>query len=157
MKNVNIKDYNEKNFVDILGNVYSVQQNGSLLKRKLSLDRYGYLYVALTKNSGGEQKKFKVHRIVALTYLENPENKPTVNHKDGNKLNNKVTNLEFSTNKEQSIHRVKELGQKQSSKLRTIYVFNNDLEFHITYSILNLIKINGKLKFQHQSNTNSQI
>ena len=51
------------------------------------------------------QKTFGIHILVANTFLENPENKKTVNHIDGNKSNNKVENLEFATNKEQQIHK----------------------------------------------------
>lgn len=50
-------------------------------------------------------KTFALHRLVALTFLDNPVNKETVNHIDGNKLNNKIENLEFATNKEQQIHK----------------------------------------------------
>lgn len=45
-----------------------------------------------------------VHRIVALTFIGNPSNKPTVNHKDGNKQNNNVANLEWATHSEQTLH-----------------------------------------------------
>ena len=74
----------------------------------------GYLEVKLRKN--GEHKKCLVHRLVAFTFLENPENKPEVNHKDEDKTNNFVflnedgtvnkekSNLEWKTPKENSNH-----------------------------------------------------
>lgn len=53
----------------------------------------GYLRVGLTKN--GERKWFRIHRIVAQTFLSNPYNLPQVNHKDENPSNNHVENLEW--------------------------------------------------------------
>ncbi len=47
---------------------------------------------------------FAVHRLIAMTFIPNPENKPTVNHKDRNKLNNNLNNLEWATWSENTIH-----------------------------------------------------
>lgn len=59
------------------------------------LDKDGYYELGIRKN---EQKYYKrVHRLVAETYLENPDNLPIVNHKDGNRTNNNVDNLEWCT------------------------------------------------------------
>lgn len=58
----------------------------------------GYLLVKLTKD--GIRKAYTVHRLVAEAYIPNPENKEQVNHKDENKANNCVNNLEWMTNKE---------------------------------------------------------
>lgn len=59
----------------------------------------GYLHVRLHDNKGG-QKFSKVHRLVATTFIPNPEDKPQVNHKDEDKTNNCVDNLEWMTAKE---------------------------------------------------------
>lgn len=62
----------------------------------------GYFSVNLRKDS--ISKDTKVHRLVAQAFLENLENKPTVNHKDGDKRNNHVDNLEWATYKENTQH-----------------------------------------------------
>ena len=65
-------------------------------------DRKGYLAVDLYEN--GERKTKRVHRLVAEAFIPNPDNKTEVNHKDGNKLNNNVSNLEWVTSKENVRH-----------------------------------------------------
>lgn len=62
----------------------------------------GYGHVSLC--DGHTEKHLQVHRIVAQTFIPNPEAKPEVNHIDGNKLNNRVNNLEWVTSKENTAH-----------------------------------------------------
>jgi transposase len=64
----------------------------------------GYEYVNLSKKN--VTKKLRVHRLVAFAFVKNGHNKPYVNHKDGNKLNNKCSNLEWVSSKENSRHAV---------------------------------------------------
>ena len=59
-----------------------------------------------------------LHRLVALTFIQNSEKKDTVNHVDHNTLNNNVENLEWATHKEQSIHRRKPTKKKQEKILK---------------------------------------
>lgn len=77
-----------------------VRRNGQI--RKLYKDHRGYLTIGLSKQS--KMKYFKVHRLVAIAFIQNPQGKRTVNHKDGNKENNCVENLEWATHSENIIH-----------------------------------------------------
>ena len=86
------------------GEIYSLnyRMTGKRTLLKTRLNNEGYLLVGLTKN--GKQKTFTVHRLVAITFLDNPSNKPQVNHIDGDKLNNAVSNLEWCTASENTNH-----------------------------------------------------
>lgn len=55
----------------------------------------GYLYVALCKN--GKRKNYRIHRLVGSAFIDNPDNLPCINHKDQNRGNNQLDNLEFCT------------------------------------------------------------
>lgn len=73
-----------------------------MIKMTQSPDRRGYLILGLRKD--GIFINAKVHRLVAETFIPNPENKLEVNHKDGNKKNNNVSNLEWATRAENASH-----------------------------------------------------
>lgn len=64
---------------------------------------WGYVYVELS-NINKKRKKYFVHVLVAITFIENPENKPCVNHKKGNKSDNRVSQLEWVTRSENTLH-----------------------------------------------------
>lgn len=80
---------------------------GRIKKLKLRHDTNGYVSVTL---SG--QRSYRVHRLVAEAFIPNPENKPEVNHIDGNKQNNNVSNLEWCSHSENNIHAYRVLGKK---------------------------------------------
>lgn len=86
------------------GKVRSNNYLGHGKQQELSLtkDHKGYFRVRIYKE--GSRKTLKVHREVALAFIPNPERKPEVNHKDGNKENNHVGNLEWSTPSENTTH-----------------------------------------------------
>lgn len=93
--------------VSNLGNVRSFRERGGhhILKEPHQIafqhnNPRGYLTVGLGKGN----VKACVHRLVASAFIPNPENKPQVNHKDGNKHNNHVSNLEWVTHQENIIH-----------------------------------------------------
>ena len=69
---------------------------------KTSLNNWGYLWARISKK--GKKRMFLVHIEVAKAFINNPENKPQVNHKDGNKLNNNWNNLEWNTVSENTQH-----------------------------------------------------
>lgn len=80
---------------------------GKLLKP--CKDSYGYLVVRVDK------KIQKVHRLVATAFIPNPNNKPQINHIDGDKTNNRADNLEWCTSSENIIHAYKN-GMKEKSR-----------------------------------------
>ena len=79
-------------------------------------DRHGYHNVSLVGNikvdGHNGRQDFKVHRLVLMTFSTNPLNKRTCNHKDGNKGNNHIDNLEWATDSENMLHAYKEGLQK---------------------------------------------
>lgn len=81
------------------GKVWGYRHQGFMAQRK---NRGGYLYTGLRKN--GKRLWYETHRLVATTYIPNPGNLPQVNHKDEDKTNNHISNLEWVTNKENSNH-----------------------------------------------------
>lgn len=80
--------------------------SGKTVVMKPAKDKKGYLRTVLKKKDG-KNHTVKVHRIIAQTFIQNPFNKPQVNHKDGVKTNNSVINLEWMTNKENHHHALK--------------------------------------------------
>ena len=73
-----------------------------ILSPRENKKRQGYFEISLIKNK--KEKRFKLHRLVAQAFIPNFYNLPQVNHKDGNKSNNCVNNLEWVTGKENIRH-----------------------------------------------------
>ena len=105
-----IEEY-ENYEVSNLGNIRNKKTNRIL---KICI-KGGYYSTGLSKNS--KLKTYDVHRLVAKAFIKNPENKLQVNHIDKNSLNNNVSNLEWVTNKENSIHRSNGVKQTTNQNL----------------------------------------
>lgn len=89
-------------------------------------------YVGVALNKNGKRKIETVHRLVALHFIPNPENKPDVNHKDLHKSNNHVNNLEWSTEKENIQHYCENNRHKFSSKYRGVFKYKGGWRVDIT-------------------------
>jgi len=91
-------------YISETGTVYSTK-TGEWRERKLQTSYRGYKMVEIRDSSNKPFFK-SVHRIVANAFIPNPENKPQVNHIDGNKTNNDVCNLEWCTEAENTAHAI---------------------------------------------------
>lgn len=113
---------------------YKIRSNGEVLSvnfnktgksklRKISISRTGYRYIVL--HHKGKMYKFQLHQLVAKYFIPNPENKSQVNHIDGDKSNNDVSNLEWVTSKE-NIHHALKTGLIKTGEDRYNSIVSND-------------------------------
>ena len=123
MKYKYIKEYNKSYLIYENGKVVSLPRklwNGvnywESKKRELkpAIAKIGYKVIVLTDANGNPKMKY-IHRLIAQHFIYNPLNKKQVNHKDGNKLNNKISNLEWVTQKENIRHAFKNKLMKAPS------------------------------------------
>lgn len=89
-----------------------------IIKPEVTKKGLGYYRVQLCKNDSIE--KALVHRLVAQAFIPNPKNKPQVNHIDGNKLNNHISNLEWTTVSENAQHAI--VTGLKNPKLASTYI-----------------------------------
>ena len=113
-----IKNYEGIYEVSNLGRIKSISRNGTIKENRILKPNkvMGYSQVGLQKY--GTRKHKKIHRLVAEAFIPNPENKKEVNHKDGNKANNCVDNLEWVTTSENQLHSYYELKNNIKSVIQ---------------------------------------
>jgi hypothetical protein len=120
---MNIQDY-ENYVIYPDGDIYSKKTNIYIKPR--SPDEDGYRRIDLSKN--GKSKRFRVHRLVALHYIPKPENKNCIDHIDGNKLNNNVSNLRWVTHAE-NMNAFKNKYSNNTSGFKNICPYNNSWRY----------------------------
>lgn len=86
-----------------------IRKKSNLREFIFTYDKDGYMKTALRKD--GKRSYFRVHRLVALNFIDNPDNLPLVNHKNGIKDDNRLDNLEWSTHKDNVVHGFEVLGR----------------------------------------------
>lgn len=154
----------------------SNKRNKGRILTEFAKDRDGYCRCSVQKLDGTWTSQ-PVHRLVAKAFLDNAENKPSVNHKDGNRANNKLENLEWVTPKENVLHSFK-FGKRKICKevpkktiltdyqitqidiLRTQYTVNQiaklfNIEYQSLKNIIHKKKQCERLDNQQPSNYNS--
>jgi len=129
---------------------YMISRYGEVWGKKLQrilappLDKDGYERIGLWNKQ--KVKKFLVHRLVAKAFIPNPENKPVVNHIDGNKRNNISMNLEWNTVLENERHSRESLGKIIPKGIHTkmVILVKDDIEYHLTTSeAMQLLRCSG--------------
>lgn len=108
-----IPDYEGIYQASNLGNIKRIETQ-RILKKYVNKTN-GYAYIHLSKHN--KTKVLRVHRLIAKTFIENKNNKPYVNHKDGNKLNNNINNLEWCSQKENIQHAINVLHKDYSKNV----------------------------------------
>lgn len=119
---------------------YSVTEDGRVYSHNVNRfmkpqsDKQGYMILLIGLGSRNKHKGQLVHRLVAQAYIPNPENKPQVNHLDGDKSNNHVSNLEWCTASENMRHSIDILGNNKGGSTYTGkfgYDHNRSKEVHM--------------------------
>ena len=141
-----VKGYEGLYQVSNLGNIRNIKKGRKQKNRKLIINKFGYISFTLCKN--GIKKMRRVNRLVAIAFILNPENKTDVNHIDGNKLNNIVENLEWTTRQENETHAmihglkakgetsgVSKLKEKQVLKIRSLKGILSHRQIAIKFNI----------------------
>jgi hypothetical protein len=134
-------------------NLYQISNFGNVRNKrflqilKQGINRSGYFEIYLSKNS--KQKTLKIHRLVALHFIDNLRNLEFVNHIDGNKLNNHYSNLEWVSRRENNCHRF--INIKTLSKFRGVSKANRGKPWRATITINKIQKYLGQFNTEEEA------
>jgi len=165
-----IKGYEGLYQISNLGNVKSLnnykRKENKILSNRPSSKKIWYLSVTL--HNRGNNKGYLIHRLIALHFIPNPENKKMINHKNGIKNDNRIENLEWVTCKENIQHaydtglktigenhikRTKETHSKKVINIETNQIFNSCTDAGLYYKI-NKSFLSAKLRGDRKNETN---
>lgn len=104
VQEVDVEGFDFKYTITSEGDFYSWKSGQKVISKLNPSGERGYLYKTVNLIKDGRPVARKIHRLVAQAFIPNPENKLTVNHIDGDKLNNRVENLEWATLQENAWH-----------------------------------------------------
>ena len=149
-----IEGYEQLYEISSMGRVKSLPRNGTTKKErilKLKLTKDKYYEVTLHKNNS--PKCIRVHRLVAKAFIDNPLNKSQVNHKNFDRLDNRVENLEWNTPKENIIHayykgnKLKKILDKATklnpyNQKKSIFCLNNNTVYESMVKASKELKVN---------------
>jgi hypothetical protein len=107
--------------------------NGEIRKYRQFIHRRDYINTTCRTAAGGYTcvsyggKTYFVHELVALAWIPNPKELPFINHKNGNKADNRIDNLEWCTGKHNTLHAIYELGHIPTFGIKPVNVFRNGI------------------------------
>lgn len=138
------EDYGDFYLVSNTGEIKGVK-TGKI--RKKNINHEGYYFVSGSLGSRNNKITFKIHKAVAETFIFNKDKSLIINHKDGNKLNNNVDNLEWCTYQENTLHAIKyglfttdHLEKKKIQNMTTGIIYNSIWDAAKEYNSNNIKK-----------------
>lgn len=146
-----LKDYENEYQINKLGEIKSKIRNGTrnkeiIIKPKI---KFGYLTIGLRKN--GKQKFYRIHRLLALQFIPNPNNYDFVDHFDRNPLNNNLENLRWITHSGNMRNRDMKKNKNCSSKYKGVSWCKSDKRWRAIICIGGKNKYLGEFKSEEEA------
>ena len=128
-------------------NLYYVNENGEVLNIKTNrlikgdINNYGYHRVCLYDRKNNKKKRYFRHRLVAIHFINNPNGYTEVNHIDGDKSNNTIENLEWSSRKQNERHSRKEIHSKEYKPYKVVFCDGKILIFDFKSDLSKMVGV----------------